>query len=250
MDELMESSSSRSGVSTSTPNSKRSSSKTPLSPALSPSFSNSNLTDDSLYTDLELGLDAPSPTNSKPVVKSIRPCSASFISVMPKVVFPISNCASSALSALSGVLWDSPSSHATAILPVHSIPLPQLTSNPPRFTKSSSRLPYPDLFDFNMYSYPSNESIQDMLARSVASDNSRRWSESRRFSVSVSMRKSVVLVRQNHDREHVIIAEMPSVDQDLDLSIDSSLEERLQAACEDVTQFWSTEEFLVMLKEV
>ncbi|KAJ6450987.1 hypothetical protein DFH09DRAFT_76006 [Mycena vulgaris] len=68
--------------------------------------------------------------------------------------FSTGRYAFNALSAVSGLLWDPPSfpiSHSTPLpnaTPTPSIPRPQPTSH---LGARDSMLPYPDLFDFNMY---------------------------------------------------------------------------------------------------
>ncbi|KAJ7094550.1 hypothetical protein B0H15DRAFT_1020358 [Mycena belliarum] len=85
----------------------------------------------------------------------------------PPVVTFTGGYASNPLSALSGLLWDPPSvsdSHSIPIpgaTPVSPAPVPQAT---PILSGRDSVLPYPDLFDFSMYTRRiSRDSLCDAL---------------------------------------------------------------------------------------
>ncbi|KAK0470149.1 uncharacterized protein EV420DRAFT_1498625 [Desarmillaria tabescens] len=218
---------------------------------------------------------------------SVQTRSVSSLAGLSKAL-PLTAYATSAVSAMSSYFWD-PSLAKTD--ETHNMPLPLYSSSPPRRRCLShdasdspqhlSLLPYPDLFDFGMYSseFPSNDSLcsvsmnstrkplrrSDFSGKSFSKQSPQRDSyRSAAFSRTLSgprhgpftLRKSVVLMQAIKQQEAQPNASFGSstgkeITHDFDVSMDSSTEDRLQEACADLSRGeWTQEEFLKMLTEV
>ncbi|KAK0476413.1 hypothetical protein IW261DRAFT_1567085 [Armillaria novae-zelandiae] len=225
------------------------------------------------------------------VIKSEEPStptpSVSFVAGCSKAL-PLTAYATSAVSAMSSYFWD-PSPAETD--ETRGIPPPLYSSSPPRRqclsydTSNSpqllSRLPYPDLFDFSMYisEFPSGDSIysismnyatnplrgSDSSGMSTSGGSPQRDSyRSAAFSRTLSglrqspftLRKSVVLMQAIKQQAAQPNASFRSstckeTTHDYGVSMDRSIEDRLQEACAGLSRGeWTLEEFLKLLTEV